>query len=154
MEYTTLFKNALVYTIVMNNVRKIMEGHDGSVSLLLLAFVVASSLALKLEHAVEGLQKTIHDNASLAALASLTAFVAGLGSNIVVQFTSQLVAETVNRSLASTTVLWSFSGALLSIMLVYIMNKIAAGAAFSCVSEEMQRMISIGGKPVTARLSN
>ena len=93
VEYAGLFKNALVYTVVMTNVKVIMEGHDGSVTLLLMAFVVASTLALKLEMQVGSMERTVQNNVALQSLLSLTCFMTALFSNVTVQFTSQLESK-------------------------------------------------------------
>lgn len=132
VEYTALFKNALVYSVVMANVQVIMAGHEGSVSLLVLCFIVASSIAFKLDAAAHRWAATAPTQLH-AAGAALACFVTAMASNVSVQYTSQLVAEMATASLRSATVNWALYGALISFVFVYIMQRVAGSATVPCV---------------------
>lgn len=133
-EYVGLFKNALVYTVVMTNVRVVMQDHDQSVSLLVLCFIVASTIMYKLNVAAEEWAIRLQASPSLTrSVASLGCFLTGLLSNVAVQYTSQLVAEMASASLVSSEVNWSLYGAFIGILFIYILQKVAAGATLPCV---------------------
>ena len=145
-EYTALFKNALVYTVVMTNAKALMEGHDGSVSILLLSFIVASSIALKIEHQLAMYEAEVRGGSAAKSIANMACFFAGLFSNVMVQCTSQLVAEAIGRSLQLASISWSMVGVFMSIILIYVMNKVSSGVAVSCVSEETQELLRSSGE--------
>lgn len=126
VEYVQLFKNALVYTIVMNNVRALISGRDGSLTLLVFIFIAASSFFYKLEKHIEALVDT-------NGFKPAACFFVSLASNAAVQFTSQLVAELVSKSLMIESTAWSLYGALISIVFVYIMQQASVGASIPCV---------------------
>lgn len=144
-EYTALFKNALVYTVVMGNARTLMEGHDGSVSILLLSFIVAASIALKIEHHLGVYEAEMHGGSAAKSIAHMACFIAGLFSNVMVQCMSQLVAEAIGRSLQLASVSWSMVGVFMSIILIYVMNKVSSGVAVTCVSEETRALLRSSG---------
>ena len=126
VEYVQLFKNALVYTIVMNNVRALISGRDGSLTLLVFIFIVAASFFFRLE---KQLEKLADSNGFKTALC----FFVSLASNASVQFTSQLVAELVSKSLMIESTSWSLFGAFISIIFVYIMQRASVGASIPCI---------------------
>lgn len=142
-EYASLFKNALVYSVVMSNVRVIMDGHDGSVSLLVLCFIVAATVLFRSESAAALWESDLLAAAAgpgegpsglMLSISSLLVFLLSLGSNLAVQFTSQLVGELAARSLAGATVEWSLFGSVISILFVFVMQKVAAGATLPCTA--------------------
>lgn len=133
-EYVGLFKNALVYTVVMSNVRVVLQEHDESVSLLVLCLIVASTILYKLNVAAEEWAIRLQQSPSLTrSVSSLACFLTGLLSNVAVQYTSQLVAEMASGSLSGVSTNWSLYGAFISILFIYILQKIAAGATLPCV---------------------
>ena len=138
-QYTELFKNALVYTVVMTNVRLLMAGHEGSVSLLVLCFIVGSTILFRIETYVSckqgelASQKPSDVSHFTVSLLVLIQYIVSLASNVAVQFTSQLVAELAGYSLQSVTVWWSLFGAAISILFVFVMQKVAAGATIPCL---------------------
>lgn len=129
-KYVDLFKNALVYTVVLSSVRAIVDDHSHSVALLVLCFIVAASLLFVLERQARLWERSLCTTNNLkGSLATLCVFMTGIGSNVAIQFTSQLVAELAAASLQSSTPNWTLFGATVSILFVYITQKVAAIAA-------------------------
>jgi len=128
VQYVQLFKNALVYTIVMNNVKALISGREGSLSLLVFIFIAAASFFFKLEKQVEALPPNNGFRPSVC-------FFVSLASNASVQFTSLLVAELASKALMVESTGWSLFGAFISIVLVYIMQRASVGASIPCIEE-------------------
>lgn len=126
-EYTNLFKNALVYTVVLNNVEAIMEGRTGSLVLLILAFVLLATFFYEVESKVEA--KMSNGN----IFKSLVCYIFGILSNLSVQFISHLVAELMRVALAPEALEWTIFAAFLTILFVYILQRTSVGVTIPCL---------------------
>ena len=126
-EYTVLFKNALVYTVVLNNVEAIMEGRTGSLVLLILAFVLLATFFYEIESKVEThLPQT-------NIFKSLACYILGILSNLSVQFISHLVAELMKVALAPEALEWTIFAAFLTVLFVYILQRSSVGVTIPCL---------------------
>lgn len=126
-EYTNLFKNALVYTVVLNNVEAIMEGRTGSLVLLILAFVLLATFFYEIENKVEARVPTG------SIFKGLVCYMLGILSNLSVQFISHLVAELMKVALAPEALEWTIFAAFLTILFVYILQRSSVGVTIPCL---------------------
>lgn len=126
-EYTNLFKNALVYTVVLNNVEAIMEGRTGSLVLLILAFVLLATFFYAIESKVEANLPTTN------VFKSLVCYILGILSNLSVQFISHLVAELMKVALAPESLEWTIFAAFLTVLFVYILQRSSVGVTIPCL---------------------
>ena len=133
-----LFKNSLVYTMVMQNVDRVIENRSGSVTLLITAFMV---IALLIHHAeskceeLQGTQKkkketdesgadtgqsTLFKVGIAVVLLELAIFMLNLGANACVQFLSNLIAHIASNSINSDEVWWTIVATGITGLVAYI----------------------------------
>lgn len=139
-----LFKNSLVYTLVVKNVHRVVEDRSGSITLLVVAFMVialgihsAEVAFLKLEQQMKsrqtrsdfgikkkGSRPESHNAVFKTGLAvvflQLTIYGLELAANACIQFLSHLIATIAAESVVSDSVWWAIAGTGITGLVAYI----------------------------------
>ena len=139
-----LFKNSLVYTLVMKNVNRVIEDRSGSITLLVVAFMIialcihsAESAFFKLEQEMRAEQagadygsrkkgakaashNTLFKTGLAVVLLQLTIYGLELAANACIQFLSHLIATIAAESVVSDNVWWAIAGTGITGLVAYI----------------------------------
>ena len=130
-EIIELFKNALIYTVVLRNIDGLVKDKDHSIVIIIISTAIAAAGIYMLECYVQ-LQNEKHQKAYFKPLLNLSDFILNVSGNILVQLTSSLAATLAIAVFASAkTILWGFAGAFSSLTLLWLLQATVRAAAVS-----------------------
>ena len=117
-------KSTVAFTIVMRHIQQFMDGRNGSITLLIVTFGLAafaiSEIEVRATHKVASTPSMIVAHKSILLI---VIFILEIAALLAEQFTLQLLAEGITHSLTTASTWWSLYGALVCIILVYVMKR-------------------------------